>query len=539
MKLALIILTALLMLSLALIQIVIFPTFQSRFTESSETWELNYLTDGQITLLAESLKSLTPQQRMIKLEEIRTEFGFTLQLQSLDDHTFTNEQLDTLLAGETAVDLPNRSSYHLIDDNQFIAFISLEELPKHLVSKAERYVMGSLYLINNELTALPINQWDEHFLTIQQRYAHPIALKHIDDTELSEQNIKRLHQGELVIIKTEESERIGYPADLAVQKVGESDRVIYMGPFVDTVLDRMMFLLTIYYVCFGLFILVPVLLWLLPAWFSMKELKTATSSFGQGKFNTRAKLIPLSQLNHLSQTYNEMAERIQGLISSHKTLTNTVSHELRTPIARIEFNIELLRGHIHSDYAIGQLGQIENSVDELNKLVSEMLTYARFDREAPVLKLTNTNLSTWLEDQASTWREANPEMQILVNINTPIEAQIDVFYMNRVINNLIKNAICYGNKQVVISAIKFNHHYRITVEDDGVGVNYIERHDIFTPFYRSNDHKERDKGGSGLGLSIVKLIVDWHKGEVSVKRSLLGGASFRITLPHSISRSAQ
>jgi len=535
MKLALIMLTALLMISLALIQVVIFPTFQSTLTEDSETWQLKYLTAGQIRMLANVIAPLPEHEREQELEKLRKNIGFFVEISSLDDHSFDEDQLRELKAGETVVDIYKDSTYQLISDNQYISFVLTNEVPYHLTNKAQRFVMGSLYLIQEELRSIPQEDWDKAFMDIQKQYMHPIELKDMSTLDLSDKNIELLNSGKIVTLKTEDSETIDYPADYAIQKVNNSNKVIYVGPFSPTVIEKLYVLLTIYYICFGLFILIPILLWLLPAWFSMKELKRATASLGQGKFSTRVKRIPLSQLNHLSQTYNVMAEKIQRLISSHKTLTNTVSHELRTPIARIEFNIELLRGHVSGDYALNQLGQIESSVDELNKLVSEMLMYARFDREAPPLKLAQVNVNHWINEQVDVWRTTHPDIEIQVKIEDSMDVVFDQFYMNRALNNLIKNAICYGNGTVVISTAKTKKHLQLSVEDNGFGVDYTERYDVFTPFYRSSEHVDRDKGGSGLGLSIVKLIMDWHNGQVNVKKSTLGGANFQLTLPNSTS----
>ena len=535
MKLALIMLTALLMISLALIQVVIFPTFQNKLTADSENWQLKYLTSGQIKMLSETLSAQPENSRNETLENLKEEFGFYIRIDPMTVHSFSKQELQQLKSGETIANVDKEATYQRIDDNYYITFDSQESVPPHLVNKAQRYTMGSFFLIQNALNKIPPTQWDEAFLNIEKHYMHPMALVNIDELELSTEELKQLQTNAIVTIQTEDSKTIDYPADWALQKIGKSNRAIQFGPFTPTVVEKMYVLLTVYYVFFGLLILIPILLWLLPAWFSMKELKRATTSLGQGKFDTRAKRIPFSQLNHLSQTYNIMAERIQRLISSHKTLTNTVSHELRTPIARIEFNIELLRAHVSGEYAIDQLGQIESSVDELNKLVTEMLTYARFDREAPPLKPIRVNLNDWLTEQVDGWRATHPEIQLQVKTDKSIDAVFDVFYMSRALNNLIKNAICYGNDLVLISATRIKNTIKLSVEDDGVGVNYTERYDIFTPFYRSSEHIDIDKGGSGLGLSIVKLIMEWHNGQVSVKKSALGGANFQLTLSNSTS----
>lgn len=532
MKSALIMLTTLMVFSLALIQVVIFPRFQSLITSGAEEWELKYLASGQIKLLADQLKPLPHAQRYDALMNLSHQIGFSTEIRKVDESDFNKKQLEELLADKTVVDINSWSAFQYIGQDEYVVFKNLEEVPEHLINKAQRYMMGSLFLIQLELNAIPVNDWNDYFENVQQRFIHPLSLVDIVDLEeLSDTEQRQLQEGLMVTIKTEQSDAIDYPADVVIQRIQGTQRAIKIGPLARPVLEKLYVLAATYYSLFGLMILVPILLWLLPAWLSMNELKKATSAFGRGQLTTRARHVPLSQLNHLSQTYNVMAERIQKLISSHKTLTNTVSHELRTPIARIEFNIELLKNHMVSDYATNQLNQIERSVDELNKLVSEMLTYAHFDREAPDLNLQFYDLKNWLEELLNSWRVSHPDIQFQVNVPLSMSSKFDAFYMGRAISNLIKNATCYGDGIVVISVSDNKNYHHISVEDNGEGVSYAERRDIFIPFYRGSDNRKKYRGGTGLGLSIVKLIVDWHGGKVNVKQSRCGGAHFQVSLP--------
>ena len=212
-------------------------------------------------------------------------------------------------------------------------------------------------------------------------------------------------------------------------------------------------------------------------------------------------------------------------------MINAVSHELRTPIARIEFNIELLRNSTENYYQLGQLDRIELSLNELNSLVSEMLTHARFDRETPILNFELVELKHWLKQELILWQEANPEMSINLIDGGDCNAMIDRFYMNRALSNLIRNACVYGKKKISISYQKIPTGWVICIDDDGKGIALSSKDKVFEPFYREDESRNLQTGGAGLGLAIVQQILGWHGGIASVNGSALGGASFTLEWP--------
>ena len=226
MKLALIMLTALLMISLALIQVVIFPTFQNKLTADSENWQLKYLTSGQIKMLSETLSAQPENSRNETLENLKEEFGFYIRIDPMTVHSFSKQELQQLKSGETIANVDKEATYQRIDDNYYITFDSQESVPPHLVNKAQRYTMGSFFLIQNALNKIPPTQWDEAFLNIEKHYMHPMALVNIDELELSTEELKQLQTNAIVTIQTEDSKTIDYPADWALQKIGKSNRAI-------------------------------------------------------------------------------------------------------------------------------------------------------------------------------------------------------------------------------------------------------------------------------------------------------------------------
>jgi two-component system sensor histidine kinase RstB len=319
---------------------------------------------------------------------------------------------------------------------------------------------------------------------------------------------------------------------MAYKKI--ADQVLVLGPISPPVLKRFYPILLVYYFVLALIILLPLVVWLIPTWRAMNQLSRDTEAFGQGEFKIRSKPIRGSKINYLIGVFNQMTGKIQSLVESNKSLVNAVSHELRTPISRIEFNIELARQSSDLNERNQHLDHIESSIDELKNLVSEMLLYARFDREQPHFNMDDVNIYEWLNGEIEHWKNNQSKIDILLEMrDESVTGVVERYYMSRVVGNLISNGLRFAKTNIVVSAQKEGNHIILTVSDDGPGVDYAERDKIFEPFVRLDTSRNRTAGGSGLGLAIVKQIMTWHRGHVMVEQSCSGGAKFVLQWPSS------
>lgn len=531
MKRSLLFLPLIIIFSVINIQLFIIPLFESNVRQPTEKWALEFLTSGSTDILAQQLLLLPKRDRAAYLQTIQANFGFDLALQESKLSDFSSEQQSWLAQGKIWADSLADLVYRKIDNEQLLVIVKPNSVPKHLVNEAQRWAMGSFYLLNNELKQYPEEKWQSVIDSVSEYFKYPISLMVLTELNYNKEQMAALKEGRIVGISTQDSDYIGYPADIVIQRINNSDKVIVLGPFSPALKSKVQYMLGIFYFIFCFFLLIPIIIWLVPGWRSMLSLNKAAVLLGQGKFETRAKLIRFSHLNHLSKTFNTMAEKIQGLISSHKNLINAVSHELRTPIARIEFNLELLRNSTKTDYQLGQLDRIELSLNELNSLVSEMLAHARFDRETPTLTFELVELNNWIKQELKLWQEANPKMKIVLLEDKHCHAMIDRFYMSRALSNLIRNALAYGRSLIHISYKRTSTGWVVCIEDDGEGIPISSRDKVFEPFYREDESRNLQKGGTGLGLAIVQQILDWHGGTASVNTSALGGARFILDWP--------
>jgi signal transduction histidine kinase len=263
------------------------------------------------------------------------------------------------------------------------------------------------------------------------------------------------------------------------------------------------------------------------------QIRAASEAFGRGEFTARAAVTSRSAVGQVAKTFNAMAQRIESLISSHKELTNAVSHELRTPISRLRFGMEMVQSARDESTRQNYLNSMNMDIDELDDLVAELLTYARFDRDKPELKFKELPLDDWLNDII----ERNNDDSRVNMIFAPLgnESNHNVYFepklLSRAVNNLLRNAKRYAKQKVEVSAKQKNTRYYIFIDDDGAGIPETDRDRIFDPFTRLDASRGRDSGGYGLGLAIVKRIMQWHGGEVNVTTSHLGGARFILTWP--------
>jgi signal transduction histidine kinase len=284
---------------------------------------------------------------------------------------------------------------------------------------------------------------------------------------------------------------------------------------------------------FSILVALAVLFWVYPLWRDLKRLGISARAFGQGDFSVRAFPRKHSVLYRLAGTFNAMADRIQGLISSHKELTNAVSHELRTPIARLRFGMEMLETSTQSEDRSRYMESMKDDIDELDQLVAELLTYARFDRDKPVLAFQRLEISPWLDKVVR--QEKIGVDGLIIDFEIAGKdlkyARFDPVLMARALGNLLQNAKRYSRSEIKITFSRDNGCNQLRVDDDGTGIPEDKRERIFDAFRRLDASRDRGTGGYGLGLSIVQRITHWHGGDVSVADSPTGGASLILRWP--------
>ncbi len=265
--------------------------------------------------------------------------------------------------------------------------------------------------------------------------------------------------------------------------------------------------------------------------------KTANDIAQQKDVTRRIEISPDAkedELHHLSVTLNKMLDKIENLIQQEKQFTSDASHELRTPISVILAQGEYLLD-IAKDEKERELAQtIVDKAKQVSRLLSRLLLLARIDGRRQKFNKEKVDLGVIADVAMDSLRPFASEKDILLFANVPegtiVEA--DEALLLSAITNLISNGIKYGREagHVCISAQKCAGRTEITVSDNGQGIpgEHIEK--IWTRFYRVDDVRNDEYGSSGLGLSMVKSIIELHGGTIAVKSIVGEGTEFRITL---------
>lgn len=265
--------------------------------------------------------------------------------------------------------------------------------------------------------------------------------------------------------------------------------------------------------------------------------KTANEISAQKDITRRIKVSGGSErdeIRNLSLTLNRMLDKIENLIRQEKQFTSDASHELRTPISVILAQGEYLLDITEKEKEKELAENIVDKTKQISKLVSRLLLLARIDSDRQTFNKEKVDVGLLADIASDSVKLLSERKKISVEVNVPDDIFVDAdeSLLLSAITNLISNGIKYGkeNGHVDITASKTDFGTEIVITDDGIGISHDQLGKIWTRFYRVDDTRNDEFGSSGLGLSMVKSIVELHGGEISVKSEPDKGTEFKILL---------
>jgi signal transduction histidine kinase len=234
------------------------------------------------------------------------------------------------------------------------------------------------------------------------------------------------------------------------------------------------------------------------------------------------------EVGRLAHTMNDMLARIEAGHNRQRQLVADVSHELRNPLASLKAQLEVAAAHPGPATA----NMVEGSVVEVNRmsqLVEDLLTLARLDDGMLPLRLTDVDIDELVISEADRLRSTG---RVDVSVKGVGAARVrgDEAQLSRVVANLAQNAGRHARTRVEFTATTNGGYCYLYVADDGPGVPWFERQRIFERFVRLDSARHHEGTGAGLGLAIVREIVQGHSGEVWVEDAQ-PGARFIVRLP--------
>ena len=274
------------------------------------------------------------------------------------------------------------------------------------------------------------------------------------------------------------------------------------------------------------------MLWIWPLTRDLRALENAAARFGDKNWAFEARIKPSSQIYALSETFRKMAARIDGLIASHKDMSNAVSHEIKTPLSRMQFEIELAQQAQSVSEVKNSLSNIKADIAAINDLVRATLNYAILERADLALNIGTHNFTKLLPAITEYVRnDARTDVEMRAQLSGDTDHVIcDLHLIETVVKNLLYNAVRHAKNKVHLAFTVHDGLNQLLVDDDGPGIAEKDRLRVFESFVQLEPTRA-NKTGFGLGLAIVKRAIEWHSGEVRIAESPLGGARIAAVWP--------
>lgn len=241
-----------------------------------------------------------------------------------------------------------------------------------------------------------------------------------------------------------------------------------------------------------------------------------------------------SEIDRLATTFNGMLDRIQALVTEMKEMTENIAHDLRSPVTRIRGIAEmtLTTGKTIDEYEAAAANTVEEC-DRLLEMINTMLYISEAEATAGKLTMEEVEMTRVVRDACELFQPVAEDkgVSLVAHIGSGLKVRGELQGLQRMVANLIDNALNYTRcpGTVTVSVNGNEKHGVISVEDTGIGIPEEEISRIFRRFYRCD--RSRSRPGVGLGLSLVKAIVQSHRGQITVTSTPNVETIFTVTLP--------
>jgi signal transduction histidine kinase len=364
-----------------------------------------------------------------------------------------------------------------------------------------------------------------------------------NDHELSEITARLKYKADLVSVanfsKTDIAEKIKQGGVVSVsdantsyfyKRLANSDNVLMLASPIEPSSRNNLYM--VFTLLFYVAIAGAVFLWVWPLTRDLARLAQHAQQIGKDGQQSTINISTRSVLYPFANAFNAMAKRLNEMMRSQKEMTLAVSHELRTPLARMKFALAITENQGLPSALKRQLAGINQDVLDMESLINSFLAYAGFDQQSQQLNQREGHIQDLIQNIIA--RLLNHQKgNVRVEIKDETNGQVmfcEWSLMQTAIQNLIDNALGYAKTLVLISIKITPSQFVIEVEDDGIGVPEDQQSRIFESFVRIYS-EQNNRSGFGLGLALVKRIMEWHLGSVSCAQSSCGGAKFILTWP--------
>lgn len=264
------------------------------------------------------------------------------------------------------------------------------------------------------------------------------------------------------------------------------------------------------------------------------EMIAVVNKIAAGDYTARVSVVSMDEVGQVAQAFNRMAESLQRLDRQRKTMVIDIAHELRTPLTNIRGYLEALSDGVlppeQETFTV-----LHDETLRLAKLAEDLLQLARADDARSTLQPQLLQLADLLMQSLTLFQPQCTAKLLTVEMQvTPGTEQVraDHDKLTQALHNLLQNACQYTPRggRIRVTTERLPAHIKVTVMNTGEGIASEDLPFIFDRFYRGEKSRSRDYGGEGIGLALVKALIEAHGGEVGVD-STAGETHFWFTLP--------
>lgn len=268
----------------------------------------------------------------------------------------------------------------------------------------------------------------------------------------------------------------------------------------------------------------------------LAQLRLAAQAITQGKSGVRVAIRSKDEIGKVATAFNQMAATIETQEAIRKQMVADVAHELRTPLTIMQSNLEaMLDGLLQPTPT--ELQELHDEVGRLTRMTDDLRLLSLADAGQLRLDLCKVDLCQLVDAAMTSLSPLAASRSVQLNAETaaaPLIISADGDRLQQAVRNLVDNAIRHAPISTGVVCIKTrqdNLSVHISITDNGVGIQDNELPYLFERFWRGDKSRTRHSGGSGLGLSIVKQVVDLHQGQIQVASSPGSGTVFTVSLP--------
>ena len=274
----------------------------------------------------------------------------------------------------------------------------------------------------------------------------------------------------------------------------------------------------------------------------IKQLEEAALDVARGNLDRELDVSRNDEFGSLAKSLNEMASRLKEEYARQKKLNKKqnqffadIAHEVRNPLHTISGAMEMLElDELSEEKKAQYLNTAQKQIDRVVRIFQDIKSIQRYDMDESFIRKSEFILEDMITGIVNTYIPIANEKGIDLSFVELTKTRVlgDNEKLEQVMDNLISNAIKYTNDgQILVKTLKNDHRIRIEVVDTGIGIDEEHLDRLFDRFYRTDKARSRDKGGTGLGLAVVKGILSAHQTQIQVESTIGVGTKFFFSLP--------